>query len=388
MAFSDSPFRSGAFSSTSPFMSPDSVQRDYSNSGGNSRSGFLSSIGSFLGPFGSLVGSGIDYLLGKKGQSSQARENQLNREFNERMMRMQNRFALDMFNRTNAYNDPSSVLSRLRKAGINPALYYSQGQIGGLAAATEPSGGASSQGFISNPFTSSVGSNIGVASRSAAETALIQAQTRKINAEADISESDASIRDQLNRGILEFQGVQIRLSSSSADLTDAQIKTIQPTIDRIKSESTLLQERVNEVRANAASLSAQAVSQMFDNLYKTEYWKTLIAEMRSRINANNANANLSYSQANEIMTLLSSKLLNLQTDTALKREGVTKVSNEAAVLLQKIGVTSLEGERLDFDLQLDKKMSETERKLKMISAVFSGLSGGIGMIAGAISRGL
>lgn len=388
MALSDSPFGSGTLGATSsPFASSDSGQYNYSGSS-NSRSGFLSSIGSFLGPVGSLVGSGIDYLLGKSGVSKQSKENQINRDFNERMMEKQNQFSLSMFNRVNAYNDPSAVLSRLRKAGINPALYYSNGQIGGLAAATSPSGAASSGAMIDNPFSSGVGTNVGIAARSAAETDLIRAQTRKVNSEADISESDASIRDQLNKGVLELQNANIRFSQSSADLTDENIKQVQPTIERIKAESRLLSEKINEVRANASSLSAKAVSQMFDNLYKTEYWKTLIAEMRSRINANNASANLSYSQANEIMTLLTSRLLNLQADTSLKYEQITSTSNEAAVLLQKIGLVSLESERLDFDLQLDKKWSETERKLKMISAVFSGLSGGIGLVGSAVSRAL
>lgn len=44
--------------------------------------------------------------------------------WNYRMMKEQNDWNLQQWNRVNAYNDPSSVVRRLRAAGLNPALQY------------------------------------------------------------------------------------------------------------------------------------------------------------------------------------------------------------------------------------------------------------------------
>lgn len=51
----------------------------------------------------------------------------------------QKAFQVDMFNRQNAYNDPSAQMDRLQQAGLNPNLIYNKG--GALPSATIAGGG-------------------------------------------------------------------------------------------------------------------------------------------------------------------------------------------------------------------------------------------------------
>ena len=48
-------------------------------------------------------------------------------EREKELMDLENQYAIDMFNRTNAYNTPSQQMKRFREAGLNPNLMYGNG---------------------------------------------------------------------------------------------------------------------------------------------------------------------------------------------------------------------------------------------------------------------
>lgn len=381
-----SPFGGSAASTSSVFTPADSGQHNFQSSG-NSRSfnpSLLSAFGSFLGPVGSMIGSGLSYLLGKRGQQSQSKQLLANMSFNRAMQKDSQRFAREMFDATNQYNDPSAVISRLRKAGINPALYYSNGQVGGLAASTAPGSSASSSGYPVNPFSSDPGGQFSEASRSFAETALLRAETRKVNAEADIQESDASIRDQLNRGILDFQNVQIRLAGSSANLTDEQIKKIQPEIDRLRKECDLFSSQADEISARISNIDADTIGKLVDNMHKDNYWKSVVSNFRSQVAANYAHANLSYAQANEIITLLSLKAAGLEKDVILKSAMSLESYNRSEAFLANAVKARIEGKKLEFEFTEDKKYYPLERAFKLAGAIASGSTGALSILGRAL----
>lgn len=66
------------------------------------------------------VGQGLYNTL------SSSHQNEKNRQFALQQQRLQNQFNLDMWNRQNAYNSPSSQVQRLMQAGLNPNLAYGQ----------------------------------------------------------------------------------------------------------------------------------------------------------------------------------------------------------------------------------------------------------------------
>lgn len=46
---------------------------------------------------------------------------------------------LEQWHRSNAYNDPSAQMARMKSAGLNPMLAYGSGNVGGLSSASSPS---------------------------------------------------------------------------------------------------------------------------------------------------------------------------------------------------------------------------------------------------------
>lgn len=76
------------------------------------------------GAAGGLLSSISSAISANKQIKAQKEENALNRQFNADEAQKSRDFELDMFNRTNSYNDPKQVVARLSKAGLNPALAF------------------------------------------------------------------------------------------------------------------------------------------------------------------------------------------------------------------------------------------------------------------------
>lgn len=106
----------------------------------------LTGIGSIASAGSSLLG-GIFGLIGqKKANQTNLRINQMNNEFNERMMNKQMAWNEEMWNKQNAYNDPSAMMSRYRAAGLNPGLMMAGNSSAGTASSVGGISPASSSG--------------------------------------------------------------------------------------------------------------------------------------------------------------------------------------------------------------------------------------------------
>lgn len=101
---------------------------------------------------GAIIGAGINAgsnVLGNilnwfSGQSA----NSENRE----LMREQNQWSLQMWQRNNEYNSPQAQMARLRAAGINPALAYSNGMDNTSSAVAETADAPTMKPFQAVPF--------------------------------------------------------------------------------------------------------------------------------------------------------------------------------------------------------------------------------------------
>lgn len=130
--------------------------------------GILSALGSIgkaaLGIGTSIAGGAASNAI----SSAQAwKYQQKQNEWNAQQQQKQNEFAeqqattaynrqVDFWNLQNAYNDPSKQIDRLRNAGINPSLAYSNGGLNNIGASTP----SVSQGSTSAPVTGSFNSPI------------------------------------------------------------------------------------------------------------------------------------------------------------------------------------------------------------------------------------
>lgn len=76
-------------------------------------------IGSAGGVAGNLIGGA--FSLGGAA---------LQHKYNQEMASIQNQYNIDMWKMNNEYNTPANQLSRMKEAGLNPNLMYSQGTTG------------------------------------------------------------------------------------------------------------------------------------------------------------------------------------------------------------------------------------------------------------------
>lgn len=74
----------------------------------------------------SLIGAGSGLLSGIFGSSAQASANRTNIQ----LQREAQAWNESMWNKQNEYNTPAAQIQRMREAGLNPALMYSQGNVG------------------------------------------------------------------------------------------------------------------------------------------------------------------------------------------------------------------------------------------------------------------
>lgn len=156
------------------------------NAGGNS--GILSNVLSY----------GADYGLGLISSA-------ISNDFNRNMMKEQQDFAREMWNKTNEYNDPKNVFKRMREAGLNPyGQFYGNG---GLASATSPAG-APSAAPISRDS-----SLLGAASDKLFNLSSMESQIRLSNAQAENMEINNSTQAALNNAKLR----EIRANADSKE---------------------------------------------------------------------------------------------------------------------------------------------------------------------------
>ena len=89
------------------------------------------------------ISAGVSVVGGLFNAGSQARQNRLNRKFQAEENQKARDYNTEMWEKNNAYNDPSQQMARLKNAGINPHLAYSQGGVTNTSAAAASSNASS-----------------------------------------------------------------------------------------------------------------------------------------------------------------------------------------------------------------------------------------------------
>lgn len=273
---------------------------------------FLSVLGAIANPLSSLIGAGTSALqmnqqkqLMQQNQEFQSAENQKNRDWQSEEWTRQ-------FDLTNAYNDPTAVVSRLQQAGLNPAQVMSGGAAGSAATASHatpsaPSGGVSASpspdysGIITSGFQSmqQVANTIKMlteAKKTAKETpyvgALLDSQIQ-LNLAKFESEQAKTEYQKLQTQFEQIFGTEMRskeLAKLMSDtlLADQEARLKGAQVELIDVEK--LEKSMNALAAYAESNKKQAEADRVRALIEPE-----IALFRAQ--ANQANASAAHSSA-------------------------------------------------------------------------------------------
>lgn len=153
----------------------------------------------------------------------------------------QREYALD----ERAYQDPSAIVDRLLKAGVNPAFGLGQGQMAtpAVSAVGAPSqssfqAGYSQAGHV-DPVTvdyTGIGQSLGHAFDAFMSNELINAQTKKTNNEAQIAGVQAAMELSRQMSSLRKEYAEVENLLSSARLSDSQRQNLQKQRDLLDRE--------------------------------------------------------------------------------------------------------------------------------------------------------
>ncbi len=305
------------------------------------RSSSCNILGAILGGIGSIAGgllnshaqsaaNSTNYQINRENNQFNARQNELDRIWN----REENRYAQEnqmnllqrqlgheqaMWERNNAYNDPSAQRARFEAAGINPYIAM-QGQSGGVAAtsAEVPSvpsvpqaSGMTSRGAASpipmqpvtpvngilqgiSTFTSAL-DTLASAKKKGVETtrmhAMLENEMRKLSADADTSQYMAII----SKANSEVANEKAR--KELEDLTE-KINLLKEQVFNAGEEGKLITEKsLRETEERYLAIAKRNLAKGEYDLVKKnidafdERLKVELAEGRSRIANNYASAN-------------------------------------------------------------------------------------------------
>lgn len=222
----------------------------------------------------------------------QGRQNRKNREFQERENQINRQFAVDMWNKQNEYNLPTNQMQRLRDAGINPHLAYSNGQpMNTSNAPATPSGiGSMPQGIAPQM-------NIGEifnALMTKAQIKQMEAQTEKTLAEKEEVEArtegigkDNKVKDieltHKDRQILAEIGVNeqnIEESKSRIESSEIANRKMEQEIEHLKSQKNLTDQQVENLKKTVYLIEAQINNTKADTNLKILQKGNVLAQTR------------------------------------------------------------------------------------------------------------
>lgn len=172
-------------------------------------------------PFSALVGLGGNLLSGTINAHLQQQQNAENRH----LAREQNRWNREQWLREMAYNLPSAQMKRLREAGINPALAYTNG-VDNLAPVSPEM--VSSQGVapnIGNPFASFA--------RDLQNAELVESQVKLNESAANRNNADAGLKEVQ----IQIAGVNLKIiTKTGMDIAETKLAGLKKNIELIQSQ--------------------------------------------------------------------------------------------------------------------------------------------------------
>lgn len=265
----------------------------------------------------------------------QGRQNRKNREFQERENQINRQFAVDMWNKQNEYNLPTNQMQRLRDAGINPHLAYSNGQP--MNTSNAP---ASPTGIGSMPQGIAPQMNIGEifnALMTKAQIKQMEAQTEKTIAEKEEVEArtEGIGKDNKVKDIeLTYKEREIL---ANIGVTEGQIDIIKSNLETAKINDDKLRKEIEYIEANTAK-TKQEKENLEKNLVLIGAQVLNILEDTELKRAQRGLVDIQKGNVQQQTKLLLAQTGIAQTEQRYKAREIEAAINEAKMRLKKAGV--------------------------------------------------
>ena len=330
----------------------------------------------FEGAGSALIGgalSGISNLFGAHSQNQSvdkqlaaAREEaEKTRKWQTSEREAQNDWNFKLWQANNDYNTPAAVQARLKAAGLNPDLYYTNGQLQG--ASVQAQGGHTPSGPVADTSAWNRYTPIGgVASQAIADTAL-SAQVAKTTAETqgqkhtnDILASDASFRDAFNQGQLDTMESVILVNGSEIKLNDAQASQARSMVEQINANISKISSEIDLLISQAADVD--------DRIWERHVRVALDSFIEhGKLKVMNGQLKVSQGQLKASLLELAGKLPLMKSEE--------KRNQALASFYQDLGFkVNAETDRLRFDLSQDINWDDFERTMNQIHAILGDIA--------------
>ena len=285
------------------------------------------------GAFG-LAGAGINY-------ASQQSAN----ETNLQVARENRDFMYQQWMRENAYNDPSAVMQRLARAGLNPNLMYGEGAGGLAASASMP---AVDPGRVVAPQVDPL--LLAQIGNIKADTQLKEAQAGNQGAQADLARNQIKVGDSV-----------IMYNKALSSMTDSQRKNIEAQTEFLGKQTEVANSQIALNYANVQNMTLQQQQRWAELSIRSK-------EVEAVCQKYAAETKMTNEQIKYVGLLAMAKVYNLRADTALKKaqEGLT--NKQISECEQAIENMKVQHGQMSWQLQMDQKYEESERSIKIRQA--------------------
>lgn len=217
--------------------------------------------------------------------------NRKTREWNEKMMKLQNDWSLEQWNRTNEYNSPVNQVARMESAGLNP-LYF--GLDGSSANSFE-----SAQALGWNPDAPDFNPGAATIGASIANIPMYQKQLEKTDAEITNIQSNTRKTDLDNQFL--------------SDTMQARQEGVLLANSLTKADIAKINDQRKEIKANITKIAMETNSEIFKQLLMS------------------SEAKLNYAKAKEIITLLPLNEAYIKAQTGTQRAIASYYMTETAI---------------------------------------------------------
>lgn len=215
------------------------------------------------------ISAGLSLFGGMANRRSQEEQNIRNLRAQSFENERNRQFALDMWNKQNEYNLPTNQMQRLRDAGINPHLAYSNGQpMNTSNAPASPTGiGSMPQGIapqmnIGEVFnallTSAQVKNMNAQTeKTLAEKKEVESRTVGIDKDNEIKTIELTHKDRQMLAEIGVNEQNIEESKSRVETSVLTNKKVEQEIENLKSQKNLTDKQVDNLKKALVLMDAQ-----------------------------------------------------------------------------------------------------------------------------------
>ena len=315
----------------------------------------------------------------EQGLAEQRKENQLARDWNEKMAEKANLWSRENISDERAYNTPVQQMKRLQDAGLNPDLMYGNGASGLVdsnVAQTFQSAGTSAPDVLGASMqvqpTAFSGASLGLdLMKTAAEVANIRVDTAKKQGEITTIDLDNIRKAATNGSMIDLDNMKVSIAKQAMDLTDEQISNMSQQTNNLKTANDQMNQSIRESMAKVRNMDASTARTRIETGLLRPQFRNECIKLAQEIKQSNAGINLTNKQAECLVVKTLAEKLNLDADTMYKKIGASKLDVDRANAVLQGDVIKVTGQQLELNYKSDQSYKDWERACDMATKVFN-----------------